>query len=136
MSSTQSKNSNMMYVGNLLQTDSQQQSNSSGAESQNSTLPQSPKMVNSQTSTRVGNPSSGVGNSNGKQTDTAEQTTTKLVTATTLNWLLVQIQSLELGEVGSAEEADYYEIRLPMAKWKFENGSFQLITNVPNTEVG
>jgi hypothetical protein len=38
---------------------------------------------------------------------------------------------LELGEVGKVEEADYYEIRLPTAKWTIENGSFRLI---PNTE--
>jgi hypothetical protein len=136
MSSTQSQTSNTMYVGNPLQTDSQRQSSLSAGERESSTLPQSPKTGSSQTSTRVGSPSSGVGNSSGQQTESAEQTTTRSVTATTLNWLLVQIQSLELGEVGMSEGADYYEIRLPTAKWAHENGSFYLVPNVPNTESG
>jgi hypothetical protein len=136
MNSTQSKTSSTTYVGNPLQIGSQQQSNLSAVGSQSNTLQPSPKTDNSQPSTQVGNQSSDVGNSNGKPTESAEQTTTKLVTATTLNWLLVQIQSLELGEVGKAEGADYYEIRLPTAKWMVENGSFTLVPNTPHTESG
>ena len=56
----------------------------------------------------------------------------KLVAVSTLNWLLVRIQYLELGSVGKAENQDYYEIRLPTHLWKHENGVFVLVTDVGN----
>lgn len=54
------------------------------------------------------------------------------VAASTLNWVLVRLLYLQLGTIGKAENADYYEIRLPTAKWKHENGIFKLVGNVGN----
>lgn len=121
-------------VGNASHTSTRPASNLSGAEKENNTLLQSPKPVNSAASMPAGNPS--LKNSNGKKLPTADdaRTTMTLVAVSTLNWLLVRILYLGLGSVGKAENAEYYEIRLPTRTWKHENGVFVLVGNVGNSE--
>ena len=122
-----------MSVGSGLQTETRQESSSSDVEKENNTLQPSQKTGNSKDSMRVGNPS--LKNSKGKKLPTAENAydTMKLVTASTLNWLLVRILYLELGSVGKAEGQDYYEIRLPTRIWTHDGRVFKLV-NSTNTE--
>lgn len=51
------------------------------------------------------------------------------VVVTTLNWVLVRLVAMGLAEVGKQPSRDYYEIRLPLRVWKYEDGVFE----VPNT---
>lgn len=121
--------SSTTYVGNGSQTVTRPPSSSSDVAKEKSMSPPSQKPGRSPSSTRVGNPS--LLNSKGKKVPTEADAlgTMALVAASTLNWVLVRILYLQLGTIGIAKGADYYEIRLPTAKWKHDNGVFTLVGN-------
>lgn len=109
-------------------------SSSSGAARESSTSPQFPKAESTPDSTRVGNLPSKNSRKKGELPTDGESGTLKLVAVSTLNWVLVRLQYLELVTIGKVENSAYYEIRLPTRLWKHEGGLFSLVGNVGNSE--